>query len=574
MLLTRSLLAVTAISATALAQAVTLPTSAIGAVGGSGNVFPWGTTSYPGMRIMNIYDSSHFTGAPTPVTTPIMITTLRWRADNTVGSWAGGTYPNCQVRLATAAVDYTAASTNWATNLGPDVTTVYSGNVTVSPITVSSTTTPAPFQVTINLSTPFIYDPMAGDLVIDTEHAPSAFTGGTIPAHDVMTVGVNGSRVYSSTLYPAANGVDSACDVMEIGYSAVVGTPATNLILGQGCVRQYTSFYEFFPTPAAFDLAGSGMMMIPNGSGGYVVTQGGTFLPVGSVQVTPTALALGDDSGVTQPLTVGSFAGPSGPWTSINVISNGIVSQAAGNTLIAAPNPGTLLSGPQTGFYSQADFDPIGGTGSGTIWFEESASVISITWDNVKTWNVAGTNTFQFQLYPSGLVNIVWVTMTPLGSNGGVMVGYSPGGASLDPGNTDLSNIGVTPINTSTTDVPPLALNPGTRPVLGTNWNLTTSQIPPTGIFGVDIFGITDPGILDLFFLGMPGCQLRTTLDVIAGPWVVGGTTHNYSFAVPATPTSLIGFQLFTQSAVWQVPPVNAFGAIISNGVRGRLGDV
>jgi hypothetical protein len=200
--------------------------------------------------------------------------------------------------------------------------------------------------------------------------------------------------------------------------------------------------------------------------------------------------------------------------------------------------------------------------------------VISITWDNVKTWNVAGTNTFQFQLYPSGLVNIVWVTMTPLGANGGVMVGYSPAGASLDPGNTDLTNIGVTPINTSTTDVPPLALSPGTRPVLGTNWNLTTSQIPATGIFGVDIFGITDPGILDLFFLGMPGCQLRTTLDVIAGPWVVGGTTHNYSFAVPATPPSLIGFQLFTQSAVWQVPPVNAFGAIISNGVRGTLGDV
>jgi len=72
----------------------------------------------------------------------------------------------------------------------------------------------------------------------------------------------------------------------------------------------------------------------------------------------------------------------------------------------------------------------------------------------------------------------------------------------------------------------------------------------------------------------MPGCQLRSTLDVIAGPWIVGGSTHNYSFAIPALPTSLIGFQLFTQSAVWQVPPVNAFGAITSNGVRGTLGNV
>jgi hypothetical protein len=36
----------------------------------------------------------------------------------------------------------------------------------------------------------------------------------------------------------------------------------------------------------------------------------------------------------------------------------------------------------------------------------------------------------------------------------------------------------------------------------------------------------------------------------------------------------LVGFQLFTQSAVFQVPPLNPFGAITSNGVRGTIGDV
>ena len=70
----------------------------------------------------------------------------------------------------------------------------------------------------------------------------------------------------------------------------------------------------------------------------------------------------------------------------------------------------------------------------------------------------------------------------------------------------------------------------------------------------------------------MPGCQLRTTLDVM-NAWVVGGSTHNYSFAVPALPLSLVGFQLFTQSLVFQVPPMNPFGAITSNGIRGTLGD-
>ena len=75
-------------------------------------MFPWGTTSYPGMRIMNLYDSSHFTAAPTPVTTPVLITELKWRADNTAASWTGGTYPNCngQFNFNTQALVDTAVS--------------------------------------------------------------------------------------------------------------------------------------------------------------------------------------------------------------------------------------------------------------------------------------------------------------------------------------------------------------------------------------------------------------------------------------------------------------------------------
>ena len=574
----RSLFAVAILAATTIAQTTVLPTSAATVGGSTGNVFPWGTTStlYTGMRIMCIYDSTHFTAATPPITTPILISTLKWRANDVAAttSWTGGTYPNATVRMATAAVDYTAASTNWNSNVSPDVTTVYTGPVTVSPGMGAGVGVPGPFHVTITLPTPFFYDPNLGDLVVDTEHIPSSYAGSAPPALDVHIPGVKARRVFSSTLYPNANGVDFSCDVMEIGYSMPAGTPAANLVLGDGCVRSNTSFFEFFASPADFDLAGTGIMMIPGAGGGYVVTQGGTFMPVGSVQPMPTALALGDDAGVVQALTVGTFVGPSGPWTSIHVISNGIISEASGNTLTAAPNPHTMLQAPQTGFWSQGDWEPMGSpTGLGTIWFEESSSVITITWDNVKSWSTTGTNTFQFQLYPSGQVHVVWVSMTPLGANGGVMVGYSPAGPSLNPGNRDLTTLATTSITLGPTDIEPLRLGAATRPVVGTNWNLTVSQIPATGVFGLDIFGIADPAIMDLAFLGMPGCQLRTTPDVLVGPWFVAGVTHNYSLAVPAQP-SLIGFQLFTQSAVFQSPPVNAFGAIMSNGERGTLGGV
>ncbi len=350
------------------------------------------------------------------------------------------------------------------------------------------------------------------------------------------------------------------------------GNPASNTSLGLGCIRQFTSFYEYFLTPASFDLAGSALTLTPSG-GGYVVTTGGAFLPIGSVQPVPTALALGDDAAITQPFTVGSFTGPTGAWTGVTVISNGVVAQAAGNTTLAAPTVATLLGAPQTAFYTQADFDPIGGTGAGTIWFEESATVTTVTWDNVASWNNVGSqNTFQMQLYPSGTVTIVWTALAAVGSNGGVIVGYSPGGASADPGNSDLSALGAGSIVTFPADLPALSLTGTSRPVTGGTWNLTTGNIPATGALGIEILGLSDPGINDLGFLGMPGCGLRANLDLL-NAFLVAGSTHNWGLAIPASP-ALVGVHIYATSAVAQLPPVNAFGWITSNGIDGQLGDV
>lgn len=350
----------------------------------------------------------------------------------------------------------------------------------------------------------------------------------------------------------------------------VAGTPATNTVTGVGCIRGFTSFYELFAAPANVDLSGSAITMIPN-AGGYVVTSGGTFLPVGSVQAVPSALALGDDAAIQRPFTVGSFQGPAGPWTGVNVISNGCVAQAAGNTTVAAPAVATMLAAPQTGFYTQADYDPIGGTGAGTIWFEENASVVTVTWDNVATWNHVGSqNTFQVQLYPSGIVTIVWVTLAAVGSNGGVLVGYSPGGPSANPGNTDISALGAGNIVLAATDTLPLTLAATSRAVTGGNWGLNVTNIPATGVFGVDIFGVADPAVNDLGFLGMPGCGLRATLDSLNG-YLPAGASHAYSLAIPANP-ALVGQNFFTTSAMF-VPGVNAFGALTSNGIAATIGD-
>jgi hypothetical protein len=126
-------------------------------------------------------------------------------------------------------------------------------------------------------------------------------------------------------------------------------------------------------------------------------------------------------------------------------------------------------------------------------------------------------------------------------------------------------------IVTQDPEVLPLTLSASTRPVLGTNWNFNVSNVPATGVFGIDILGLTDPGFNDLTFLGMPGCGLRSTLDVVGG-WISTGATHGYSLPLPNNPV-FVGTHLFTTSAALQ-PTANAFGAITANGIDGLLGDV
>jgi hypothetical protein len=349
------------------------------------------------------------------------------------------------------------------------------------------------------------------------------------------------------------------------------GTLATNTALGQGCIRRYASFYENFATPAAFDLANTGITMVP-AAGSYLVTSGAPFLPVGSVQSPPTALVLADDSEVTVPFTVGSFLGPNGPWTGVAVISNGVVSQAAGNSTIAAPAAATMLANPQTAFYTQGDWDP-SATGGGTVWFEESAAVTTVTWDNVASWSVPGsTNTFQVQLFASGLVSIAWGAMAPTGANGGILVGYSPGGPNLDPGSTDVSALAGA-LLLDPADGPPLTLAGASRPVTNTTWNLSVTNIPAAGTLGIDVFGLSDPNVADLGFLGAPGCGARASLDVLSA-WLVAGATHGYSLAIPNDP-ALVNFHVFTQSVVFQ-PGVNSLlgGVITSNGIDGKIGNL
>lgn len=358
----------------------------------------------------------------------------------------------------------------------------------------------------------------------------------------------------------------NATHTYVLGAGAAV---ATNTTLGQGCGREFASFYESLAWAGVFDLNGASLHLVPNG-GGYTVSLGATWLAPGTVGPS-TALSLADDDEVTVPLTaMGSFPWRTGATSSLTVCSNGFVSAAPGNGVGFTPTVAAFLGAPQPAFRVWRDFDP-SAPGSGAVEVMQSAQVTVVTWNNVRSAGGTGSNEdsrFQMQFWANGTVDLAFAQMTALGL--GVLVGFSPGGASSDPGSRDLSATLGIPLALPGADVLPLALTATTRPLLGTTWGLSTDAIPANGTLGVGIDGLADPGIADLALLGLPGCGLRASLDVLS-PFVVAGPSHVRGLALPGS-TALAGLVLYTTTAVFQSPPSNAFGAITSNGVAGTLG--
>jgi len=227
--LSMGVLALAATGASALAQfSVVLPNGFATTMANTANAFPFASTAtaFPGLRIQHVYDSGDFTAQN--VTYPILVTGLRWRmADNSTASWTGGTYANVTISMSTAAVDYLATTTNYATNHGANLAVVYSGPVTVQPGVGNGVGLPGPYAVSVTLPAPFLYDPALGDLAIEVDN-PSPATnwgGGTFATMSTVSSPVPAAkRVYGSTLYPNANGVDGNILVQEITY-----TPASGL---------------------------------------------------------------------------------------------------------------------------------------------------------------------------------------------------------------------------------------------------------------------------------------------------------------------------------------------------------
>lgn len=141
--------------AQATPSTVVVPNADTSAEGNVNNVIPFdcAQSSLTSMRYQQIYLGSQV-GAGT-------ISQMAFRD----GVFPSTTIPNITIRLSTTSKAVTGLDTLFANNVGPDVSTVFSGDLTISGTFPG--TAPGPFNILIPFQTAFAFNPAGGNLLVD-----------------------------------------------------------------------------------------------------------------------------------------------------------------------------------------------------------------------------------------------------------------------------------------------------------------------------------------------------------------------------------------------------------------------
>lgn len=365
-------------------------------------------------------------------------------------------------------------------------------------------------------------------------------------------------------------------------------TAGYHVSYGAGCYGRPVSWYEWFPagaTAAAFDLT-STCLRASLGTSGYSVSPGTSSIRMPtspSLTITPPPVGTLDD-GLFQTVTL-PFAFPyrSGSsqltTTQIRIGTNGIVylSGAADNEFGSYPGVAAWLGDAPSIALAFGDWDASGGSGPvGGIHCDVDATngKVYITYVNIPEWvnspPASASLTAQLVLHASGLIEMVYGSVSRSAAGAPVLAGYSQGHTSALPGSRDLVVAGaVLPFAGGDGTMPP-GLTLDARPLLGTVPNLVTSGVASTTQFTLVVLGFAAlaPG-LDLGGFGMPGCFQHVQPAVTNGGFFASGVART-PLAIPNQP-SLMGLNLRAQSAPFQ-PGENPAGILTTNAICIRIG--
>src|ERR1039458_5715746 len=171
------------------AQTIVAPNNLANTYGGSANVAPFdiGNFYISSMRYQQMYDATQFGGVATGGE---YITRIAFRAASIDNAFSDNTLQSIQFDLSTTA--NTGLSSTFADNVGADDTMVFNGSWTFS--SAGGAAGPSVFDIVLNLTTPFFYNPANGNLVLDVRNIGG---GNSAYFDDSYMAGEGISRVWS-----------------------------------------------------------------------------------------------------------------------------------------------------------------------------------------------------------------------------------------------------------------------------------------------------------------------------------------------------------------------------------------
>jgi hypothetical protein len=212
------------------------------------------------IRLQEVYGSALF-----PSGQLLTIREIRLRPSVRGGAAFTATISNLQINLSTTHIQPDAMNASFGANVGSNDTVAFSGPITLSSGFVGPAGGPKAFDIVIPLTTPFVYNPAEGNLLVDWRN----HSGST--AAIVDTAGLandSASRAFSlnaSSTTAAAR--DTGAEILQLVYT--LGTPPPSSSVDYDLSRD-------------FSLAGN-----PNGvwSYGRQETVGGAFTLFGLTQI-------------------------------------------------------------------------------------------------------------------------------------------------------------------------------------------------------------------------------------------------------------------------------------------------
>jgi hypothetical protein len=207
----------------AIVPTVVVPNSARTTEGDSNNSWPFNRDGAGSQRYQQLYVASQFGGGG-------LITQLVFRPDAFAGSAFTSTLPDIQIDLAYSSAADDGLSSTYANNITAGDTIVFArGSLALSSAFTGPPNGPKDFDIIITLTTPFLYNPALGNLLLDVRN----FGAGSTTSFDAVSpLGDGVSRVYNQNVNDPTGTLDSTG--LVTGFVIVPEPSSVALLLAGG----------------------------------------------------------------------------------------------------------------------------------------------------------------------------------------------------------------------------------------------------------------------------------------------------------------------------------------------------